>query len=70
MARIVNSYEDEELQQKLMRKYRVTPVEVEKERGIEGEQIKVYEDPFASPWDNDQFFEDPFYKDPFPLLGD
>ena len=59
MATIVDSYEDEELQQRLMKKYRVTSVEVEKERGIEGEQIKVYVDPFASPWDDDQF-EDPF----------
>ena len=69
MARIVNSYEEEDIQQKLFKKYRVASAEVEKERGIEGDQIKVYEDSFASPWDDDQL-DDPFCKDPFPLLGD
>ena len=58
MATILNSHEDEELQQMLMKKHRVRSAESEKERGIEGEQLKMYEDPFIS--DRDDQFEDPF----------
>ena len=69
MAQIVNNFEEEELQQKLMQKYKVKTVEVNQEE--KEVQVTRFENLEVADYDTDPLFKNPLlYKDPFPLLGD
>lgn len=63
MAKIVNNYEEEELQRKLMKKHNFRPAEEKKKNEValrkDDSQLRVVE------WGDDLYQNPLLYKDPF-----